>query len=187
MSTLLFPFQVAIAGVSWHQEAVTDAHLGQHVVVVSEPDNPYDANARRVEVEGMVVGHLPRAVAQRLADEGVGLLEGEVVDIYCPPGASVRGMRVSLHQPATPVTTCTSQPLTTNVQDPADDTCNDAGGTEHETLSDRAVVRVRASGRVLGHLVSRDETGVIVDTGTSELRVPLAVVEIEPVSSPAAV
>src|SRR5260221_14774582 len=33
-------------------------------VVVPEPTNPYDANAIAVQIDGQVVGYLPRAAAQ---------------------------------------------------------------------------------------------------------------------------
>lgn len=39
-------------------------------VLVSEPANPYDANAVAVQVDGQVVGYLPRATAQQFQREG---------------------------------------------------------------------------------------------------------------------
>ncbi|PKN66308.1 MAG: hypothetical protein CVU57_06455 [Deltaproteobacteria bacterium HGW-Deltaproteobacteria-15] len=44
-----------------------------HLVLVREPDNPYDINAIRVETNGKYLGYLPKRVAKDIAtriDEG---------------------------------------------------------------------------------------------------------------------
>lgn len=180
MRTILFPFQCSIAGVSWHQEAVTQAHVGAHVEVIEEPDNPYDTHARRVEVDGVVVGHLPRAVAARLADEGAGRLAGSVVDVYEVPGSSVRGMRVELD--CVPAGAGEGS-VTTRVGDPScevDTVCELAVGELEvsEPVTPRASVRVRASGRVLGEYLGEADGKVVVATGSGELSLPVGMVEV---------
>lgn len=60
---------VNVAGESHYQDALRaiagpgEVRLETEAQLVAEPDNPHDANAVRVEIEGAKVGYLPRALA----------------------------------------------------------------------------------------------------------------------------
>ncbi len=64
-----------MAGESYYQPALIKVSRcpasGEHgyecgAELVLDPDNPHDKNAVRVEVDGELVGHLPRGTAKRL-------------------------------------------------------------------------------------------------------------------------
>ncbi len=87
--TVLLPggYRVDVAGESYYEDALEEvcggrssdgAYLTCVAELVPEPDNPYDANAVAVHIDGLQVGQLPRKVAssfvpiaQRLAALGV--------------------------------------------------------------------------------------------------------------------
>lgn len=58
-----------LAGFRYHEaKAVfSDIRLGDRLELVREPDNPYDANAVRVEWRGMKLGYVPRRQNAALA------------------------------------------------------------------------------------------------------------------------
>ena len=95
----LYPLEVAVVGVSFHQAVVRTARVGDPVAVVFEPDNPYDANAVRIDLGGATVGHLPRGVAARLAGSATEGLHGHIVGVY---GTETVGLRLSLDLHRTP-------------------------------------------------------------------------------------
>ncbi len=66
------PVTLEVVGESFHQDTlwsivggVTDEYVRHEVIaaLVPEFDNPYDANAVAVQIDGQVVGHLPRDLA----------------------------------------------------------------------------------------------------------------------------
>ncbi|CAB9507222.1 regulator of chromatin subfamily A member 3-like 1 [Seminavis robusta] len=64
-SALVATFQGTIVGIRYYKGT---AHAGEYVSLVREPDNPYDANAIRVDnMAGDKVGHLKRQQAAILA------------------------------------------------------------------------------------------------------------------------
>ncbi len=59
---------INVAGESHYQDALRaitkgEARLETDAALISEPDNPHDPNAIRVEIEGEKVGYLPRDLA----------------------------------------------------------------------------------------------------------------------------
>lgn len=75
---------LAIVGESFCQDAlwqISGVHRGEPVrqevvaVLVPEPQNPYDPNAVRIEVNGLQVGHLSRSDAVRYRDGLAALME----------------------------------------------------------------------------------------------------------------
>ena len=72
---------------TWRSMAV-----GERLQLVREPDNPYDANAVRVEWRGVMLGYVPRrdnaAVARQL-DRGT-VLEARVAGLHENRNRSVR-------------------------------------------------------------------------------------------------
>jgi hypothetical protein len=93
--------RVAAVGESFYQPALLaacGARRGEEVgfeciaVLIAEPDNPYDSNAVKVEVEGRQVAHLSRAdaVAYRAA---VQTAAASGVLIACPAFIAGRGAR----------------------------------------------------------------------------------------------
>ncbi|MGH2941032.1 MAG: hypothetical protein ACRDPE_23270 [Solirubrobacterales bacterium] len=98
-----YPFtrvrRVAAVGESFYQPALLaacGARRGEEVgfeciaILIAEPDNPYDSNAVRVEVEGRQVAHLSRAdaVAYRAAVQEAA---ASGVLIACPAFIAGRG------------------------------------------------------------------------------------------------
>jgi len=66
-------YAIQVAGTSHHQDELQRlaggerTRTGKHTEVTAplayEPNNPYDVNAVRVEIDGVAVGHLPKAIA----------------------------------------------------------------------------------------------------------------------------
>ena len=59
---------VNVAGESHYQEALHEIAKGEQrlevtAALIPEPSNPHDPNAVRVEIDGKLVGYLPRAAA----------------------------------------------------------------------------------------------------------------------------
>ena len=80
---------VEVVGESYYQEALEKICGGKcreghekemPALIVREKDNPYDANAIKVTIDGMKVGHLNRMMAERLAPaldaRGISQIEG---------------------------------------------------------------------------------------------------------------
>ena len=160
-----FPFGSPVAGVSFHQAAVVDCKVGDQVMVVREPDNPYDANAYLVSnTAGDTLGHLPGALAARLVSDGSPDVIEATIEKVLDTNMTV-GLRLWLtgsgEAPVAPVSVA----------------------AEDERVG---VVVVRSTGRVLGALVrvDQDNRAVIVHSETGgEVAYPDALVEI---SEPAA-
>jgi hypothetical protein len=92
--SVTFPFRTPVVGVSFHQDAVRAVAAGADVVVVHQPDNPYDVNAMEVVADnGDHLGYLPAALAARLvAGVGVGARLAAVVDLTY--GADICALRL---------------------------------------------------------------------------------------------
>ena len=91
-------FATQIVGVQYYHGTITPHEM---VLLHREPDNPYDANAVRVDnIHGIQVGHIPRVVMEHLApwiDRKQVVLEATVhyvhgkykipvdIDVYCDP------------------------------------------------------------------------------------------------------
>ncbi len=72
---------------TWRSMAV-----GERLQLVREPDNPYDANAVRVEWRGVMLGYVPRrdnAAVARQMDRGT-VLEARVASLHENRNRSVR-------------------------------------------------------------------------------------------------
>lgn len=100
ITVMRLPFVTSVAGVSFHQPAVAHVSVGDTVAVIPEDDNPYDANAYRIDTtDGETVGHLPAAVAARLRDAGYShTLRGQVTETV---GNETLGLRVKVLAGAT--------------------------------------------------------------------------------------
>lgn len=73
-------------------EAWRSMTVGERLQLVREPDNPYDANAVRVEWRGVMLGYVPRrdnAAVARQMDRGT-VLEARVADLRENRNRSVR-------------------------------------------------------------------------------------------------
>jgi hypothetical protein len=76
------PFEVAIVGVSYRQEAVVLCHVGDPVRVVHEPHNEFDSNACAVYNSASDrLGFIPHALAGRLASRGEQAWRGHVTEV----------------------------------------------------------------------------------------------------------
>ena len=51
---------IGVAGTTFHSDAVKNSLGKEQVVIVPEPENPYDSGALRVEVGNHHVGYVPR-------------------------------------------------------------------------------------------------------------------------------
>jgi len=59
---------LSVAGISFHQDVAVTLRVGQELVLAHTPENRYDANAVEVRTtDGNLLGHVPAAVAGRLA------------------------------------------------------------------------------------------------------------------------
>jgi len=149
--SMVYPFEVSVAGVSWRQSVVAKVSCGDVVEVRAEPDNEHDSNAMAVLRAGEKMGYLPKAVARRVRADGVLYMAGEVVS---RGGAgAVEGVHIKV-QPA----------------DMAANEVADGGIEEEEDIKERDVL-VRGSGRRVGVLVGRNrERGeVVVATSAGEV------------------
>lgn len=86
------PFTTAVAGVSFHRDALIGVTVGMRVTVTHEPDNPYDSNACAVLVRDQLIGHLPRDVARRMIARGERRWKGVVSEVLT--GQQATGIRV---------------------------------------------------------------------------------------------
>lgn len=183
-----FPFRCSVAGVSFHQADVAQVRVGDTVTICSEPDNPHDACAKRVDVNGRRVGYLPKAIAGRLG--GDDQWTGSVVAQFTVN--SIAGIEIEVLE------ACATTD-TTPVDDTSVDTTDAAtigtapvvdGGRETTTVASNAnaptrtarrrPVYVKRSGRLLGHLVAveRDQRRVLVATDTGVVAYPDGLIDI---------
>jgi hypothetical protein len=103
---LLQEIQTAVVGVTYEnrQEVVACLSIAEEVRLRREPDNPYDANAIRVErQDGRQIGYLNRYLAESLAPrfDGYGqpILAVVVKVGGCYYGTYASGVRVRFHAP----------------------------------------------------------------------------------------
>jgi hypothetical protein len=64
-----------LKGVSFHQKEIDNIKEGDEVILIREPDNPFDKNAVAVKTnQGIIIGHLSRELAKKLSlfiDKGI--------------------------------------------------------------------------------------------------------------------
>ena len=89
---LKLPFTSAVAGVSFHIDAVSRVRVGMRVRIEHDSANPYDANACAVYVQDELIGHLPRQLAQRLRARGEDRWKGVVSEVLT--GEKATGVRI---------------------------------------------------------------------------------------------
>jgi hypothetical protein len=92
MRTLRLPITVPVAGVSFHQAAVLSCTEGDTVELRREPTNAYDRNAVAVLRGDTLLGHLPRAVAERFVGEDTDAWAGTIAEVL--QGQGVWGLRI---------------------------------------------------------------------------------------------
>jgi hypothetical protein len=166
MASFPFPVEVSVVGVSWHQDNVVQVEVGDPVHIYLEPENPYDANARRVDGTPGILGHLPKEVAARLAKEGVGEMSGVIVS---RGGRDVAGLKIRI-SPTGADTVTRTEP----VQDTAPTEPNPFD------IGDARMVRVKDSGRVLGAVRGVESGRVQVrTTGGTLFSVPEELVAVD--------
>lgn len=146
-----FPFQAAVVGTSFRDQAARAVRSGATAQLRREPDNPHDNQAIAVDVDGHHVGYLPRALSARLVGE---LWDAVVTDVFRGDGV---GLRIRVTGPAHAASDAGAAPCFTPTAGSPTPTVGD--------LSRHGDVLVRArSGRVLGLLVSRENGKVRVAT-----------------------
>lgn len=91
MNALPATFEISAVGVSFHQEDIRLVGVGSFVDIEREYDNPYDANAFRICFDGRLLGHVPKVLAKRLANEGVVYLYGMINAVV---GETISGLRI---------------------------------------------------------------------------------------------
>jgi hypothetical protein len=89
---LKLPFTSAVAGVSFHTDAVSKVRIGMRADISHDPANQYDANACAVRVGGELVGHLPKAISARLRARGESAWKGVVSEVIT--GDKATGLRI---------------------------------------------------------------------------------------------
>ena len=57
-------FRCAVKGESSYQDNIRRVTLGKNVDLVPEPNNQYDKNAVRIDVDGLTIGYIPREQAK---------------------------------------------------------------------------------------------------------------------------
>lgn len=158
--SIRYPFVSKVVGISQYQQAASMLSVGAEVVIEHEPDNPYDANACVVHVDGRTIGYLPRNLAQRVVNGGSTRLRGEVVnkhDTKATIGVEIRVIGPFDAHPAAIPSAATAQAV--------------SGGL---------VVVAKRSRRVLGRLerVDREGRSVIVNDGNGSIPYPDGLVDI---------
>jgi hypothetical protein len=61
-------FVFRVAGISHYQYAASRCRTGDAVVLMPEPENHFDPNAIRVEVNGEQIGYVPKEMTHELYD-----------------------------------------------------------------------------------------------------------------------
>jgi hypothetical protein len=61
-------FVFRVAGISHYQRSASRCKVGDAVVLMPEPDNHFDPNAIRVEVNGEQIGNVPKEMTHELYD-----------------------------------------------------------------------------------------------------------------------
>jgi hypothetical protein len=142
-----FPFQTAVVGTSFRPEAAASVSVGAPALLRREPENPHDAAAVAVDIDGTHVGYLPRALSARLEGDR---WEGVVTDVFRRDGVGLRirvtGQQASPRRTVGPVVASTARAVNPVTPPPTD-----------------VLVRAR-SGRELGLLIRRDALRVKVRT-----------------------
>ncbi len=167
-SALHIPFSTRVVGVSAYQDAVRHLIEGADLVVVAEPDNPFDPNAHVVTHDGVTVGYLSRAVATRMAATGTGPWSATVREVF---RRQTWGLEI----------TVTGAADTTAIRD---DETSAAIPETHEDEARVAEVVARHDGRVLGAYAGTDPGASVVffNVAGTRLSVPADLVTIiEPV------
>jgi hypothetical protein len=155
------PFGVAVVGISNYQASAATIAEGDHVFIRREPDNPYDANACRVERDdGETLGYVPRALAARLVDRAEPAWRARVEAKLAAKGTIGLRIMVEAGHDMGP----DSEPAVATPSAPV---------PSHQVV-------VKRSGRPLGRLVriERDLRRVVVDNGTGEVAYPDGLVDI---------
>lgn len=171
MRDLPFPLIAPVSGVSFHQDVVCAAQIGQQVAVEADPANEYDPNACAVRIAGELAGHIPRELAARLRATGEQRWDAEIVEVL--RGSKATGLRVRLLGPLAYRTVNEDARLL----QPAEQS-NVVEDTSSETSI--ALDVVARSGRFLGRYAGRTSDGVKVVTGDNrEVTYPADLVVIQ--------
>mgnify|MGYP002652716011 CR=1 FL=1 len=139
------PFISAVSGVSFRQEWVRDLKVNEPVFLHRDPDNRFDAHAIRVENRnGVLLGFVPRAIAERLSAQTAARWSGQVVEILRNQtwGIRIRITPVDSDYPELP--DVAAQPLETPEEAKTDEVYSASGrllGTLVRKTSDVAMVR----------------------------------------------
>ena len=175
---LSLPFICPVSGISNYQAPASGVRRGDVLLVEHEADNPYDANAVRIQtLSGDTVGYVPAKLAAQLVDNG--LCEGltsrvdEVLDSY-----ETIGLRVKLFNAASPDADRTGECDQLDTERPK---ASSVSAVEPEVSGEGgSIVRVRSTGRTLGRHVRTDVTQrkVFVAANGSEIGYPDAIVEV---------
>jgi hypothetical protein len=176
MRDLPFPLISPVSGVSFHQDVVCAAQIGQQVAVEADPANEYDTNACAVRIAGELAGHIPRELAARLRATGEQRWDAEIVEVL--RGSKATGLRVRLHGPLAYRT----------VAEPTRLLAAEQSNVVEDASSETSVALdvVARSGRLLGRYAGRTSDGVKVVTGDNrEVTYPADLVVIQS-SSPTA-
>jgi hypothetical protein len=181
MRDLPFPLVAPVRGVSFHQDVVCTAQIGQLAEIAADPANEYDPNACAVHIAGELAGHLPRELAARLRATGEQRWDAEVVEVL--RGSKATGLRVRLRGPAACDGASNQIPLTLAAEK-ASPTEPVAPATPTVSETPEALDVLARSGRYLGRYVGRTVDGVKVMTcDNREVTYPAGLVEIRPSTS----
>jgi hypothetical protein len=159
------PITLPVAGVSFRQDVVRATPIGTAVVIVADPTNPHDPDARAiVTTEGRLLGYVPAKLIERLASLGATLI-GEVSEVLV---GETWGLRVRVSSTSDRVLTAPSAAVSSSASLEVE-----AEGTQVE-----ATEVLARSGRRLGTLVAEQGEVVVVATDGGEIRLPRTAVEL---------
>lgn len=134
----------ALSGVSFYQDNLEKLRIGDKLDIIPQPENPYDPAAKAVYHNGLQLGYIPKALAQRF--NGINL-KGEIVYILKGQLTGLR-VRIFLESPISN-NLAESQPVN-NVYD--------------------ILVRDKKTERVLGFLVEKDEKIAVIKSKNKIIR-----------------
>jgi hypothetical protein len=183
---LALPAVIAVAGVSFHA-ASQEVCVGEKLEIRIEVGNPFDPSACVVLRKGEVVGHVPKALAERLRRTGAGCWPTEVSEVLPGPAATGLRVRVLPGHPAEPWrAAAVSDALSPDAESPTPspgETLSETMTAAVERTTDRAgegrLVRAR-SGRVLGTYVGSIDGALSVLTEDGrKVRYPSSLVVLE--------
>lgn len=181
MRDLPFPLVAPVRGVSFHQDVVCTAQIGQPAEIAADPANEYDPNACAVRIAGELAGHLPRELAARLRATGEQRWDAEVVEVL--RGSKATGLRVRLRGPAA-CGAAGNQIQLPPVAEKAHSVERVSSATSVVAVLPEALDVLARSGRYLGRYVGRTTDGVKVMTcDNREVTYPAGLVEIRPSTS----